>query len=257
MTTPTSTSSATQQMNVPESGSNAAIDIYKGQRSPLIMILGNTGRGKTFAMRTLDSTSTFLINVVGKPMPFPGGLRYVNGENMYIGADPTAIKRAMMDIDKRRPEFKQLVIDDAQYIMATEFMNQALVKGYDKYSLMARNIWEILTLSTKLRGDLKVFFLCHEEDTGAERRMKTLGKLLAEKITPEGLSTTVLFSEVTGERDVRKYFFATQSDGVTNAKSPFDMFPPQIPNDLDLIVKRMDEYYTGVPLAKSKLNFAL
>jgi hypothetical protein len=244
-------------MNIPESASQNAIDIYKGQRSPLIMILGNSGRGKSTAIRTLDPASTFIISVIGKPMPFPGGMRYVNGENMYIGSDPTAIKRAMMDIDKRRTNFKQLVIDDGQYIMATEFMNQALVKGYDKYSIMARNIWEILILSTKLRGDLKVFFLCHEEDTGAERRMKTLGKLLAEKITPEGLSTVVLFSEVAGERDARKYFFATQSDGVTNAKSPFDMFPPQIPNDLDLVVKRMDEYYTGVPLAKSKLNFTL
>jgi len=87
--------------------------------------------------------------------------------------------------------------------------------------------------------------------------MKTLGKLLDDKVTPEGLSTIVLWADVVGERDSRKYIFSTQSDGVTNAKSPFDMFPSQIPNDLNKVAQRIDEYYSGIPLKQSKINFTI
>jgi hypothetical protein len=155
----------------------------------------------------------------------------------------------------RDEKIENLIIDDAQYVMATEFMDKAMVKGYDKFTLMARSIWEILILATKLRSGLKVFFLAHEEETPTERKMKTLGKLLDDKITPEGISTIVLYSEVIGNQDKRTYIFSTQSDGYTNAKSPYDMFPPQIPNDFLLIGKRIDEYYRGVELKDSKLNF--
>ena len=87
--------------------------------------------------------------------------------------------------------------------------------------------------------------------------MKTLGRLLDDKITPEGLSTIVLYADVIGERDNRKYIFTTQSDGYTNAESPFGMFPPQIPNDLDVVSRRIDEYYRKVPLDKSSINMNL
>jgi hypothetical protein len=154
------------------------------------------------------------------------GARKYNSENMHIGADGPAIRKKMLDISQHKNEFKFIVIDDAQYIMATEFMDKAMVKGYDKFTLMARNIWEILVLSGKLRPDLKVFFLAHEEEMATgERKMKTLGKLLDDKITPEGLAAIVLYSDVIGNKDNREYVFTTQSDGYTNAKSPRGMFP--------------------------------
>ena len=163
----------------------------------------------------------------------------------------------MMEVGKNE-KFDSLVIDDGQYIMATEFMSNAMVKGYDKFTLMAKNIWDVLSLATKLRGGLKVFFLTHEEETNTgERKMKTLGKLLDEKITPEGLSAIVLYGDVVNDEQKRTYYFSTQSDGYTNAKSPFDMFPQKIPNDLQLISQRIDEYYQGVELKDSKLNFSL
>ena len=237
--------------------SEEALSIYKGQKSILIMVIGKSGRGKSTSLRNLDPKHTFIISVIGKPLPFPGGMDYVVGENMVVQSNSDAVRRVMNEVNKDE-QFTSIVIDDAQYLMATEFMDKAMVKGYDKFTLMARNIWEILILSTKLRPGLKVYFITHEEETNTgERKMKTLGRLLDDKITPEGLSTIVLYADVIGERDNRKYIFTTQSDGYTNAKSPFGMFPPQIPNDLDVVSRRIDEYYRKVPLDKSSINMNL
>lgn len=232
-------------------------EMYKGQKSMLVMVVAKSGRGKSTAMRNMDPEKTFLISVIGKPLPFPKGIKWVEGKNMITQANPDTIRRAMMEVGKNE-KFDSLVIDDGQYIMATEFMSNAMVKGYDKFTLMAKNIWDVLSLATKLRGGLKVFFLTHEEETNTgERKMKTLGKLLDEKITPEGLSAIVLYGDVVNDEQKRTYYFSTQSDGYTNAKSPFDMFPQKIPNDLQLISTRIDEYYSGVELKDSKLNFNL
>jgi len=228
-------------------------NMYKGQRSILVLIIGKSGRGKSTAIRNLDPPNTYLINILGKPLPFPKGIRFTEGENMLSTADPNTIRRRMQEVS-RAEKWQHLIIDDGHYIMATEFMNKAMEKGYDKFTSMAKNIFEVVTLATKLRSGLKVFFLTHEEDTGNERKMKTLGKLLDDKITLEGLSSIVLFSEVESENNSRRYYFSTQSDGYTTAKSPFDMFPQRIPNDLDIVSRRIDEYYRGVELKQSKLN---
>lgn len=248
------TSTSSPPSNSISSGEQDALNMYLGQKSILIMIIGKSGRGKSTAIRTLDPQATHLINVLGKPLPFPKGFIYKEGENLTTVSNADSIRRVMSTVS-RDEKITTLIIDDAQYIMATEFMDKAMVKGYDKFTLMARNIWEVLILATKLRSGLKVLFLAHEEETPTERKMKTLGKLLDDKITPEGISTIVLYSEVIGNQDKRTYIFSTQSDGYTNAKSPLGMFPSQIPNDFLLVTKRIDEYYSGVELKNSKFNF--
>ena len=237
-----------------QANSENAESMYKGQKSQLILGISKSGRGKSTSIRNLDPNNTFLINVMGKPLPFPKGMQYQEKKNMLNSADPATISRTMMEVS-RDEKWKHLVIDDAQYIMATEFMAKALEKGFDKFTLMAKHIFDIVVMATKLRGGLKVFILTHEEDTGTERKMKTLGKLLDDKVTLEGLSTIVLFAEVVADESKRSYFFTTQSDGYTTAKTPFDMFPYRIDNDLDLVSKRIDEYYKGISLKDSKLKF--
>jgi len=250
----------TNNITVPQAASSNATSMYRGQRSILIMVIAKSGRGKSTAIRNMNPEETFLINVLGKPLPFPRGIKYVEKENMLISSDPNTIRRTMMEISRKGEKdssWPNLIIDDGHYIMATEFMAKAMEKGYDKFTMMAKNIFEIVILATKLRPGLKVFFLTHEEDTGAERKMKTLGKLLDDKITLEGLSSIVLFGEVVSDEAHQAYYFSTQSDGYTTAKSPFDMFPMKIPNDLQLVSKRIDEYYSGISLKESKLNFTV
>jgi len=230
------------------------VDLYKGNFSRMVLVIGKSGRGKSSAIRTLDPSTTFVINVIGKELPFITGSHYIHGKNMFIGAGADRIRRVMKEVSTSE-QFDTLVIDDLQYIMASEFMDKAMEKGYDKWSILARNIWEILMLSCKLRPGLTVFILTHEDDTGTERKMKTLGRLLEDKITPEGTSTIVLFSDVILENKERHYVFTTQTDGFTSAKSPMGMFPVRIPNSLGLVNERIKEYYSGVELKDSKLNF--
>lgn len=245
--------------NISVESSNNAEELYRGLKSSLILVIGKSGRGKSTAIRTLDPSKTCIINILGKPFPFPKGVQYKEKENMLISTDPGQILKYMKYVsdDPKMAHVTNLVIDDGHYEMVTEFMNKSLEKGYDKFTSMAKNIFNILMMATKLRPTLKVFFLSHEEDTGYERKIKTLGKLLDEKVTLEGLSTIVLFAEIEVENDKRKYFFSTQSNGQTTAKSPYGMFPPTIPNDLKLVSDRVDEYYSGVELKDSKLDYSI
>ena len=237
-------------------------ELYKGHGSISIMIIGESGRGKSTAIRNLPSESTFIINVMGKPLPFPGAFaKYKLGVNLaHIKSGPFIVEK-MKEVSEKMPQIENLVIDDTQYIMATEFMEKVMVKGYDKFSIMAKNIWDIITTASLLRDGLKVYILCHEEsntDGGITiRQMKTLGKLLREKISPEGLCTIVLFSEVSMTDQGPTYFFRTMSDGITTAKNPMGMFPMDIPNDLWLVSQRIDEYYSGVTLDTSKLDMVV
>lgn len=232
-------------------------ELYKGLGSTLVLIIADSGAGKSTALRNLPPEHTFIFNVMGKLLPFPGApVKYKIGLNMEHQPNATFIVDGMKT-QAKKPEIDHIVIDDAQYIMATEFMQKAMIPGWEKFTIMAKNMWDILTTASYLRDGLKVFVLAHEDYTPGvvpKRKMKTLGKLLDDKITPEGLSTIVLFGGVTAE-EKPNYFFQTQSDGICVAKSPMGMFPLIIPNDLWLVSQRIDEYYRGVELKDSKLDF--
>lgn len=258
---PTSPSASTPpgaqklESNLTQANAAVAESMYKGLRSTLTFIIGKSGRGKSTAMRNLDPSKTFHINVMGKLLPFPKGLAWnQDNKNALITADAGQIVRVITDIS-RQGVFENVVIDDCQYIMATEFFDKALIKGYDKFASMGQHFWNILVLASKLRPGLKIYMLGHEDDTGGERKLKTLGKMVEDKGSPEGLATIVLWAETRVESGKRIYYFDTQTDGITTAKSPFEMFPDRIDNDIDLVSKRIDEYYKGVSLKDSKLKF--
>lgn len=230
-------------------------------KSEVIAIIGETGSGKSSSLKTLNSEETFIIQIVGKPLPFKGWkTKYKVFENpsstpegnlLQTDNVPTILK-VFEYISSSRPEIKQIVIDDAQYIMSNEFMKRSAEKGYDKFTEIAKNMWLILNKASQLDNDLKVFLLAHEETVqdanfNTKKKFKTIGKLLDDKITLEGLCTVVLFADVR-ENDKKEltYGFITNSDGTTTAKSPFGMFEEEfIPNDLQLVIEKIDEYNNG------------
>lgn len=231
-------------------------ELYEGGHSIVVLVVGKSGRGKSTALRNLPPEETFLVNVLSKPLPFLGGSKlYKEGKNMLISHNASEIRQMMRNVGGEESA-NYIVIDDILYVMAAEFMQKIQIKGFDKFSTMANNIYEIIKLAGELRPTLKVFINCHEEETPTERKSRWFGKLIEEKIVPEAMSTIVLFADVAISGDSEPiYYFQTQSDGICAAKSPMGMFPLTIPNDLMLVAQRIDEYYSGVPFAESELDF--
>lgn len=225
--------------------------------SELIAIVGSSGEGKSTSIETLNPKETFIINVVGKPLPFRGWkANYTladpktNSGNYIVTANSKEICGVLNKISKDYLHIKQVVLDDSQYTMSTTFMEKALEKGYDKFSIIGQDMWHILNTGKSLRDDLKVFMLFHDEvineSYDPQRKIKTIGKMLDQNVTLEGLFTIVLFTRVTKDENKENLFqFVTQKENNNTAKSPRGMFEKYIPNDLAYVVKKIDEYYNG------------
>ena len=132
--------------------------------------------------------------------------------------------------------------------MGFEFMRRAKETGYGKFADIGVNIGKVVEASRVARKDLKVYFLWHpEKDNTGSLKMKTVGKMVDDYLTLEGLFTVILYSKVTkGNDNLMKYEFVTNNDGQYPAKSPFGMFKNiNIPNDLGLVSEIIDEYNNG------------
>lgn len=204
-------------------------------------IAGESGSGKSTSIRTLDPKSTFVISVINKQLPFKGSNKKFSKDlkNYYSTTDFRVIRQLMDGVDKQE-HIKCLVLDDFQYTMTDDFVSRAKEKGYDKWTDMAQNVYQIIEYSKTLRDDLIIVYIFHEERDDDMRKIKTLGKMLNEKVTVEGLFSIVLFAEARESGHV----FITQSKGITTAKSPIGMFDAlEIENDLGLVVKAIEGYY--------------
>ncbi len=215
--------------------------------STTTLVIGKSGAGKSRSLLNLDPTSTFLIAAMRKPLPFRGWRekwREVSKENktgnFVITDDADEVRKYLIAISDRRPEVKTIVIDDSQYIMANEFMRCATEKGYEKFTRIGQGFWLIVMEASKLREDLTVIFLQHEDtDESGTVKAKTIGKMLDDKITLEGMFTIVLRA---AKRD-GKHVFLTQNGGNDTVKAPEGMFPhAEIENDLNLVLDAIHAY---------------
>ena len=135
-----------------------------------------------------------------------------------------------------------------QYVGSFEYFKRASESGFGKFAEIGQNIARPLIAAVDLRDDLNVIITNHEETISEDfkplRKMKTIGKLVDNSLTMEGLFTVVLFTEIREKADgTTEYGFTTNSDGTTTAKSPEGMFKEFIPNDLGLVVKSINKYY--------------
>lgn len=205
--------------------------------STSILILGESGTGKSTAIRTLDPKETFIINVINKPLPFKGWKKY----NTCVSDNTDQICRWLEIINKKKPDIKNIIIDDFQYIMANEYMHKSNIAGFQKYMDIGKHAWDVLNKAKDLRDDLNVFFLSHSETIDGKSKIKTIGKLLDEKITIEGMFTIVLFTVL----ENNSYYFTTQNNGMNTCKSPLGMFnESKIPNDFKLVADAIRNYET-------------
>ena len=225
--------------------------------SNTVLVIGQSGSGKSTSLRNLDPSSTFIINVLDKPLPFRGykknytqvasvkdekGNKTGKSTGNYFSSDNwNEIITTIDTVNKYRPDITTLVIDDWQYILAYEFMRRVSEKGYDKFSELANHGWSTINACLNTGSRLTIFILAHSDiDNCGRSKCKTIGKMLDEKITIEGMFTTVLHSRVVANQ----YLFQTQSNDEYLAKSPMGMFNELlIPNDLKIVKEAVEGYF--------------
>lgn len=195
-----------------------------------VLILGDSGAGKSASMRNFDPNEVSVFNVASKPLPFRKQLPRMNGAT-YEG-----IQKSLANTNK-----KAYVIDDSQYLLCFEMFRTAKDVGYGKFTDMALHFYNLVQFVIRnTPDDCIVYFLHHTETTSDGRiKAKTIGKMLDEKLTVEGLFSIVLYCLTDGI----SHKFITQSDGNTTAKSPMEMFNLEIDNDLKIVDETIREYY--------------
>ena len=161
---------------------------------------------------------------------------------------PHEILGCLNYINEKRPEIKTIIVDDYQYTMANEYMRRANETGFKKFTEIAQNAWSVINAVKSMRDDLLVVFMMHSETTfdahgNKVTKAKTIGKMMDNVVTLEGMFTIVLYTDVTKSENGMTYSFITQNDGANTGKTPKDMFGSvKIPNDLTLVAKAIEDY---------------
>ena len=208
-----------------------------------VLIIGRSGSGKTYSLKNFSPEKVGVISVEKGRLPFKSDIKVVK-----VPKDPTkgeARDAAQLNAAKyswimraiQTAKTKAIVIDDSQYLLVNELFDRTYEKGYDKFTSMAAKFRELIHFVNDLEEEDKiVYFLHHSEtDTDGREKVKTIGKMLDEKLTVEGCFDVVLYCQ--------DHRFFTQSNGQSTAKSPEGMFDLEIPNDLKAVDQKIREYY--------------
>lgn len=204
-----------------------------------VLIIGESGSGKSASLRNFKPEEVAIFNVAGKPFPFR------NKFSALTVDDPRIIMAKL-----QQNNMNCYVVDDSQYLMAFKLIARVNEKGYEKYTEIAKDFKDLVNTVVKhTSDDTIVYFLHHSEqrDDG-HYKAKTSGKMIDNWLTLEGLFSIVLMAVTDG----KKHQFITQSDGTNTCKSPMGMFDAEIDNDLKSIDSTIREYYELNSIGKPK-----
>ena len=202
-------------------------------------ILGESGTGKSTSLRSMNPADTLLIQSIKKPLPFrSNGWKYLSkeGGNIFVCDQSAQIIAAM-----HKTQRPIIVIDDFQYILANEFMRRTDERGFDKFTDIGKHAWDILCAASTLPDHVRVYILSHTETSDSGRvKAKTIGRMLDEKITIEGMFSIVMRTCVINGQ----YLFSTRNNGSDTVKTPLGLFDADhIDNDLAAVDAAIVDYY--------------
>lgn len=230
-----------------------------------IVIIGDSGSGKStsiggieeLGIKGLDPKETVIINVKNKPLPFRGWKKqYVGkiseGGNYFTSANSEEIVKVINYISLNRPDIKNVVLDDYQYTMSEQFMKDAFEKGFEKFTRIGKYSYDVINAGLHMREDMNFIVLTHSDEENGKLKMKTLGRLLDDKVNPIGLFTIALFTAHRMNADDKlEYGFLTNKvldprGFDVPAKSPIGMFSETfIPNDMGFVIDKVKAFNEG------------
>jgi len=208
-----------------------------------VLIVGESGAGKSASLRNFKENEVAIFNVSEKPLPFKGKLPMMKISDMKV------IAKAIKQNDRNC-----YVVDDAGLAMTFYLFGKVNETGYGKFTAVAKDFYDMVQAVDECSDDTIVYFTMHTDrsEDGTKVKAKTAGKMIDSQLTLESLFTIVLYCVTDG----KSHKFITQSDGVTTAKSPMEMFPLEMDNDLKAVDTAIREYYglakLGSPVQKKE-----
>lgn len=207
-----------------------------------VLVIGRSGSGKTYSLKEFKKGEVSIISVEKGRLPFKSDIQIARipnnfGDEKTSAGQVNAAKYAWICNAIKTAPTKSVVIDDSQYLLVNELFDRAYEKGYDKFVEMAAHFRNLIHFINELDDNNKIVYFLHhsESDADGREKVKTIGKMLDEKLTIEGCFDIVLYCQ--------DHKFFTQSNGQSTAKTPEGMFELEIPNDLKAVDKSIREYY--------------
>lgn len=201
-----------------------------------VLIYGRSGSGKSRSLCNFAEDEIFLVQTIKKRLPFRKQFKYT----LVSDSVPTIMAQL------QKMPLKVAVIDDAGYLMTNEFMKRHSggKKGsssFDLYNDIADSFWNLLNSVKTLPDDVIVYIIMHEDTNDyGETKLRTIGKLLNDKVCIEGMCTVVLRCVIEGDQ----HYFLTQGTGTDVSKSPEGLFDElKIPNDLKMVDSAIRNYW--------------
>ena len=201
-----------------------------------VLILGHSGSGKSTSLRNFEADEIGIFNVAGKPLPFRKQLPKL---------DRCQYNQIHQSLAANK--LRAYVVDDANYLMAFQNFRLAKQQGYGKFTDMAVNFEQLLEAANATDENTVVYFMMHPDyDDAGRMKAKTIGKMLDNQLTIEGMFPVVLLAD----RDDAGFHFITQTDGTTPVKTPMGMFGDAvIDNDLKAVDAAIRDYWGMAPLS--------
>ena len=208
-----------------------------------VLVLGRSGSGKTYSIKNFSPDEVGVISVEKGRLPFRSEIktvrvpRFENSAEINTFAQANKAKYSWIISAIEKSKAKSVVLDDTQYLLVNEFFDRAYEKGYEKFTEIAKNFRDLIHAINDLDADDKIVYFLHhaEADMDGREKVKTIGKMLDEKLSIEGCFDVVLFCQ--------DHKFFTQANGQSVAKSPEGMFELEISNDLKAVDVAIREYY--------------
>ena len=174
----------------------------------LIVLAGFSNSGKSTSLKYLDSNETFIVSCTNKQLQIPGFRKKYKKVaiedkklvgNWLVSNSYEKINKILDIVDRTRPDIKIIVIDDINYCLSGEIMDNALVKGYEKFTMQAKNYYDLITNAGELRDDLTVVFISHIINDGTDiepqYKLYSSGKMLDKTVNIDGLFSYIIYSE--------------------------------------------------------------
>ena len=226
--------------------------------SNIICLAGLSNSGKSTSLKYLDPESTFIISCTNKQLQIPGfRKKYPKAKiadkklvgNWFINNNYANITKMLQLISKTREDIKVVVLDDANYLLSNETFQNANIKGYDKFTALAKNYYDLIESCMNLREDLTVIFISHIENWGTDidpsYRLWTTGKMLTNAIYLDGLFSYIIYAEryVDDGTDEVHYRFKTRTDGNDTCRSVAGCFVDKyIEPNMKLVIDTINKF---------------